>query len=155
MYLAFANAIDTARRAKGLTHEQLSELCGISVGSVSNYGRGESLPSEEVTLVLMERLDAPHLGYIWLRSNKVGNMLLPEVSTRQLSQNILDLRVEMKHVSRLQDDIDEMGRDNQVENHEIPRWMEGMNELRDVIRSAFSLLLTPIQKEKTALKAVK
>ncbi len=150
MHVDFANAMVEAMDARKITLDNLAEMCDISRASVSNYRSGGQLPEDKTVLLLMQHLNAPHLGYIWLRSNKVGSSLLPDVSMRQLSQSILDLRVEMKHVARIQDDIDEIGRNNEVDKHEITRWQVGMGELRDIIRSAFSLLLVPVDKKKAA-----
>lgn len=149
----FANALIAAMDAKQISVEGLAELCSVSRTTVSTYRSG-GLPSDDTMLQLMEHLDAPWLGYIYLRENKVGASLLPEVPIRELSSSYCDLQVEMDDTGAVQKEIARICRDNRVDEQELPVWNRCTKELTELVRSAFSLLLVPI-KEKAAIKAVK
>lgn len=121
MYLEFANACISARENKGYTQEELAELCNISRQSISDYERGEALPKETIMLKLINTLDAPFVGYAYLRSNKVGEMILPAIQQKHLSACILGLQVDMDDVDELQNDIAKIGKDDNIDKDEHPK----------------------------------
>lgn len=147
MYEQFGQACATAREKASLTQEQAEPVLHIGARSISDYERGRTLPGDETVLLMMEKYNAPELGYLYLRCNKVGQMLLPEIPTRLLSSSILDLQIEMKHTLDLQNDIAEVGRDNRVDESELPRWQQCVKELRELAGSIFSVLLVPLEKK--------
>lgn len=153
IHTGFANAIDAAMRTKRISNEALAELCNLSRNSISAYRSGDSLPGEEAMLLIMEKLDAPWLGWIWLRSNRVGAELLPDVPLRELSASYCDLQVELDDANGLQRDMALICRDNRIDDAEQSTWAKCRKELTELITSAFSLLLAPMQKEKSPVVA--
>lgn len=155
IHTQFANALIAAMDAKRVTVEGLAEMCSISRNSVSAYRSG-TLPGEDTMLQLIGHLNSPHLGYIYLRSNKVGAALLPEIQIRELSACFCDLQVELDDNGAKQMTLARICRDNHVAADERHLWDECVGELRELLSSTLSLLLAPVTKEKAApIRAVK
>lgn len=55
----FATNLKQARRMRGLTHEKLSELVGLSIETVGRVERGQTAPSFETAELLAKALDLP------------------------------------------------------------------------------------------------
>lgn len=154
MQTSFGLACAIARDNAGFTQEQAEILLCVSVRSISDYERDHTIPSDDVVERMMQSYNAPWLGYIYLKStNRVACQILPDIELRQLSASILDLQVEMNHVNAAQIEIAEVGRDNNVDENERPRWQRCTSELRGLVGSIFSVLMAPAQKEKTSVLA--
>lgn len=53
-----ANRLLNARGARGLSRQQLAELCGVSEAAVIAYETGERIPRDEVKISLAKHLGA-------------------------------------------------------------------------------------------------
>jgi transcriptional regulator with XRE-family HTH domain len=153
MYETFGQACAIARKNAYLSQELAAETMYISTRSLTDYERNVTAPPADVVVLMMEEYNAPWLGYLWLRSNPVGNTLLPEVPLRELSSCYCDLQVELDDVGAVQKEMARICRDNEVDETERPAWERGAKELRELITSALSLLLAPVQKEKAPCRA--
>ena len=153
MYCEFANACILARESMNLTQEALAELCKISRGSISDYERGKAVPGEDIVLTLIEKLEAPFIGYAYLRINEVGKFLLPDIPQRHLASNVLDLQIEMNDVAGLQIDLAKIGKDNKIDEIEKPIGDRCKQEITEMIGAAYSVWLSLWQKEKTPVVA--
>lgn len=143
----------TARFTTNYTGEEVAELIHKSVDSIRDYESGRTIPPDDVVNDLVELYQTPWLAYLHLKiNNEVGKKHLPDVPIRQLSSSILDLQVHMNYAAAVQIDIAEVGRDNLVDKHEEPKWSNCKEILNSLAGSLFSVLFSPIQKEKTAHK---
>ena len=153
MQKAFGERCAASRSIAGFSQEIAAELLHVSLRSLSDYERGVTLPSSEVIVGMMDFYNDPMLGYEFLRLNSVGYRLLPEIKSRQLSASILSLQVEMSHATAVQSDMAEVGCDDQVGDEERNRWQKSLEEIRHLTAATFSVLLSPIQKEKSPVLA--
>jgi transcriptional regulator with XRE-family HTH domain len=141
MYTSFGKACKIARENAGLTQEMAEPLILVGVRSISNYEGDITMPTDETVARMVQFYNAPWLGYSYLLQTNVGKMILPPMTPRNLSGSILDLQVEMDHVTKLQIEIAECGRDNLIDDHELPKWQRCMAELRELAGAIFSVRL--------------
>ena len=157
MQCSFGKLCAKARDDAGFTQESAEPLLLVSVRSISDYERDVTPVPGDVVLRMMEAYNARWLGYAWLQTtNEVGRVILPEITVgRHFAQSILNLRVEMKHVAGVQDDIDEIGMDGHVDHQENPRWQLCAKELQELAGTLFAVLLSPLHlhKEKDRTRA--
>ncbi|MDT8901130.1 helix-turn-helix domain-containing protein [Anaeroselena agilis] len=155
MQCSFGKLCAKARDDAGFTQESAEPLLLVSVRSISDYERGVTPVPEDVVLRMMDAYHARWLGYAYLQqTNRVGQAILPAITVdRHFAQSILNLRVEMKHVGAVQDEIDEIGMDGHVDHHEHPRWLMCAKELHELAGTLFAVLLSPLHKEKDRSRA--
>jgi len=141
-----------AREDAGFTQEATETVLLVSARSVSAYERGETLPPADIVMLMIEKFNAPWLGYQYLRCNEVGQALLPDVPiNRNLSASILDLQVEMDDVINSQNALAKVGRDDTITENEHPIFDKCKCEILEFIGAAFSVITA--QKRKTPVIA--
>ncbi|MCC5467657.1 helix-turn-helix domain-containing protein [Pelosinus baikalensis] len=140
----------TARLYTDFTQESASERLNISCKSIGAYERGETIPPDEIVIAMVELYHTPWLPYMHLKlNNAVAKKYLPDIQLRDLSSSILDLQVEMDNTNKVQLGMATIGRDNIVDKHEETEWEKYMANLKSLGGALFSVVFSPIQKEKS------
>lgn len=151
MQRSFGKMCRTRRNDSGLTLEKAAEIFGISTKSLSNYEKGETEVPSDIVLNMMDVYDNQLLGYFFMKSNDVGRRILPEMRCRQLSANILSLQCALERVNAARLDIAEIGEDDTVTLDNRQKWDHCTKEISNLISSAFSVMLTSVETEKSRL----
>lgn len=149
----FANLCSIARKNSGYSQEDVAEIFGVSVRSISDYENAKTPVPDDIVAKMIRVYDALWLGYVHLSMNtKVGALILPDVEMKELASSILNLQVQMKKANDIQYDIAEVGSDNKIELHEVTVYRTCIDVINTLIGAAFSVILAPTKKE-TALAA--
>ena len=154
MQTKFGKLCATARDVAGYTQESASPVLNVSPRSISAYECGKTPIPEDIILKMMDTYNARWLGYMYLKmTNKVGNLILPNIEQRALSASILDLRVEMEQVNEIQMELAKVGRDDKITTDEMPIFNLCLEKLIAVCGAIFAITYTPLVTEKSSVLA--
>lgn len=142
-------AASTARNNAGFKQEYAAEELCISPRTLSAYENNRFAIPDDVMLKMIKLYNAEWLGHEWLRLTfETGKYILPALTReKSLAENALGLRVEMKHVRNVEDDIAEICQDNVIDAKELPLWEACKKEADDLIAKLNTVFSHPIQKE--------
>ena len=85
--------LKAARKAKKLTQEQLAQLLQTTKGTISNYENGHSTPSNEMLVLLAEKLDVT-ADYLLGRSNNPNPLTKEETD---IAKRLEKFKEELEH----------------------------------------------------------
>ncbi|MDF2571991.1 MAG: putative prophage LambdaCh01, transcriptional regulator [Sporomusa sp.] len=154
MQTKFGKLCATARDFAGYTQESASPRLNVSPRSISAYECGKAPIPEDIVLKMMDTYNASWLGYMYLKmTNKVGELILPNIEQRALSASILDLRVEMEQVNEIQMELAKVGRDDKITTDEVPIFNSCIEKLTAVCGAIFAIAYSPLEKEKSPVLA--
>jgi hypothetical protein len=104
-----------ARAVARYTQESASPKLNVSPRSISAYECGKAPIPDDVVLKMIDIYNALWLGYMYLKiTNKVGTLILPNISIGHYPLIFWDLQVEMEQVSKMQMDLANVGRDDRI-----------------------------------------
>ena len=73
------NIYKEARQRAHMTVEDAAEMLNIAPRSLQHYEAGDRAVPDDVVADMIGAYNTPFLGYLHLRSNAVGKMVLPDV----------------------------------------------------------------------------
>ena len=131
-----------ARKTAGLTQERWAELLGLSVEAVSQYERGQILPSDDVVLRMAEAAGQQIICY-WhlLHKSRVAGAVLPEIEKRPLPEAVLKLLVQVEEFRRSGlEDLKRIAADGKISGKdEIAAYGCALAQIRDLVEAAYEL----------------
>ena len=138
----YGNIYYNARRAAGLTQERWAEYLGISPEAVRQYESGQIMPSEDVLLRMADISGLKILPYWHLsQKSRIAASILPELEDeRGLPEAVLGLLIQIEN---FQDNgmkaLIRIAQDGHVAEDELQDFDEAVQQLRDLVRSAYAL----------------
>lgn len=138
----YQNIYKTARRAAGLTQEAAAERLGISPESIRAYETGRTIPSSLVVEHMVDRYNAQHLAYEYLKeTNSLMGRVVPVLERRSVLEVAVRIynrvRAFVEHQSMEQ--LMSIAEDNIISDEERPEFFAIMSELREIIKSGLEL----------------
>lgn len=106
-YKALGNRIRASRKAKGISQEKLSELCGISTAHVGHIERGTRIPSLEALFKISQELGVS-MDYLFFDSQNNTDEVLRSISAQLAGKDGERVKVFISTVKALADKIDEL-----------------------------------------------
>ena len=136
------NIYRIGRQTAGLTQERWAECLGVSTEAVRQYEGGIIMPGDDVVLRMAE-VSGMHILAYWhlVRKSRLAAQILPELEEQKgLPEAVLGLLIQM-------DDFREDGMakllriaaDGKVDDDERDSYIEALEQLREVLRSGYSL----------------
>lgn len=136
------NIYRNARKAAGFTQERWAEFLGISPEAVRQYESDVMMPGEEVLLRMADISGLKILPYWHLsRKSRLAASILPELEEqRGLPEAVLGLLIQIEN---FQDNgmkaLIRIAQDGHVAEDELQDFDEAVQQLRDLVRSAYAL----------------
>lgn len=136
------NIYRNARKSAGFTQERWAEFLGISVEAVRQYEGGVIMPGEEILLRMADISGLKILPYWHLsRKSRLAASILPELEEqRGLPEAVLSLLIQ---IESFQDNglkaLMRIAQDGHVDENELDDYAEALQQLRDLVRSAYAL----------------
>ena len=136
------NIYRNARKAAGFTQERWAEFLGISPEAVRQYENDVIMPGEEVLLRMADISGLKILPYWHLsRKSRLAASILPELEEqRGLPEAVLGLLIQIEN---FQDNgmkaLIRIAQDGHVAEDELQDFDEAVQQLRDLVRSAYAL----------------
>jgi transcriptional regulator with XRE-family HTH domain len=136
------NIYRNARKAAGFTQERWAEFLGISPEAVRQYESDVIMPGEEVLLRMADISGLKILPYWHLsRKSRLAASILPELEEqRGLPEAVLGLLIQIEN---FQDNgmkaLIRIAQDGHVAEDELQDFDEAVQQLRDLVRSAYAL----------------
>ena len=136
------NIYRNARKAAGFTQERWAEFLGISPEAVRQYESDVIMPGEEVLLRMADISGLKILPYWHLsRKSRLAASILPELEEqRGLPEAVLGLLIQIEN---FQDNgmkaLIRIAQDGHVAEDELKDFDEAVQQLRDLVRSAYAL----------------
>lgn len=136
------NIYRNARKAAGFTQERWAEFLGISPEAVRQYESDIIMPGEEVLLRMADISGLKILPYWHLsRKSRLAASILPELEEqRGLPEAVLGLLIQIEN---FQDNgmkaLIRIAQDGHVAEDELQDFDEAVQQLRDLVRSAYAL----------------
>ena len=138
----FGNIYFNARKAASLTQERWAEFLGISPEAVRQYENGIIMPGEDILLQMADISGMKILPYWHLsRKSRLAASILPELEEqRGLPEAVLGLLIQ---IEAFQDNgmkaLIRIAQDGHVAEEELPEFEKAVQQLRELVRSAFAL----------------
>jgi len=140
MYNEGKTIYKTARKTTEFTQEDAADSLFRSLQSIQDYEQGRTIPPDDVVCDMARLYNTPWLAYLHLKTNNpAGFEHLPLIESRSLSKGILNLRVELHHLSKILHELEEIAKDDLVDDNEQPTWQNGMNQLDNLLTAALSI----------------
>lgn len=136
------NIYKTARKAAGLTQERAAELLGICVESVRAYETGRTIPSSHVVERMVDRYNAQHLAYEFLKeTNALVGRIVPALEARSVLEVAVRIHNRIRAFSEHHsvERLIAIAEDNIIDNEEMPDFLAIVAELREIIKSGLEL----------------
>ena len=136
------NIYRNARKAAGFTQERWAEFLGISPEAVRQYESDVIMPGEEVLLRMADISGLKILPYWHLsKKSRLAASILPELEEqRGLPEAVLGLLIQIEN---FQDNgmkaLIRIAQDGHVAEDELQDFDEAVQQLRDLVRSAYAL----------------
>lgn len=118
MYDDFLVFIKSCRKNARLTLEQAAYQLNVSPRQVSNYESGYHRVSDDIAVSMARAYKNPLIIYKWLRCNKCGQMILPDLGNQALAENILDVLMHVEQIQKRTSELINIGRDGKVDKRE-------------------------------------
>ena len=124
------------RKAAGMTQEHAAELMGVAVRSLAAWERGESKPSDQRVLSMVDIYCAPTLAIEHLRATTaIAREVLPPVDAVPLPQAVCKLLSSIRTLEEIhaQDRLLQIAADGRVDEIEAPEFGRLLEELETVM----------------------
>lgn len=130
------------RKAAGLTQERAAELLGVAVRTLAAWERGESKPSDERVLSMVDVFAAPTLAIEHLRATTaIARGILPPVDAVPLPQAVCQLLCSIRTLEEIHagDRLLQIAADGKVDEMEAPDFSRLLEELEPVMAAVLAL----------------
>lgn len=150
----FATLLYEARVARKLTQDDMCSLIGIKdKSSVSKWENGVIIPSQDVVLRIVNALDEPILGYIYLQQcTDLGQAILPQIIQAELESLTLRFQKEYNDIQGIKMDMIEIACDGVVHADEYERWNRAQKELQDLASVSLPLIIQSFMQRKKPIQ---
>ncbi len=128
------NRYQVCREALGLSRERASELLGtIPPERIEKIESGKSLAHPDEVLEMAEGYRKPALcNYYCANDCPIGQLYVPEIKTKDLSQIILEMIASLNAMHRKQERLIEIVADGKIEGDEIADFVFIQEELERI-----------------------
>lgn len=130
------------RKAAGMTQEYAAELLGVAVRTLAAWERGESKPSDERVLSMVDVYCAPTLAIEHLRATTaIARGILPPVDAVPLPQAVCQLLSAIRTLEEIHagDKLLQIAADGKVDDMEAPDFARLLEELEPVMAAVLAL----------------
>lgn len=130
------------RNAAGMTQEYAAELLGVATRTLAAWERGESKPSDERVLSMVDIYCAPTLAIEHLRATTaIARGILPPVDAVPLPQAVCQLLSSIRTLEEIhaEDRLLQIAADGQVDQIEAPDFSRLLEELEPVMAAVLAL----------------
>lgn len=142
------NIYKEARQRAHMTVEAAAEMLNIAPRSLQHYEAGDRAVPDDVVADMMKVYNAPFLGYLHLRSNAVGKMVLPDVCETGPARCAIKTTLATEHVPGIAKMMLSIGEDNRIDRSEIEMLQKVQSKARILVGAFFSILILSGEKEK-------
>ena len=130
------------RKAAGMTQEYAAELLGVATRTLAAWERGESKPSDERVLSMVDIYTAPTLAIEHLRATTaIARGILPPVDAVPLPQAVCQLLGSIRTLEEIhaEDRLLQIAADGHVDEIEAPDFARLLEELEPVMAAVLAL----------------
>lgn len=130
------------RAASGMTQEYAAELLGVATRTLAAWERGESKPSDERVLSMVDIYCAPTLAIEHLRATTaIARGILPPVDAVPLPQAVCQLLSSIRTLEEIhaEDRLLQIAADGQVDQIEAPDFSRLLEELEPVMAAVLAV----------------
>ncbi|MBQ3275462.1 MAG: helix-turn-helix domain-containing protein [Oscillospiraceae bacterium] len=130
------------RNAAGMTQEYAAELLGVATRTLAAWERGESKPSDERVLSMVDIYCAPTLAIEHLRATTaIARGILPPVDAVPLPQAVCQLLSSIRTLEEIhaEDRLLQIAADGQVDQIEAPDFTRLLEELEPVMAAVLAV----------------
>lgn len=130
------------RNAAGMTQEYAAELLGVATRTLAAWERGESKPSDERVLSMVDIYCAPTLAIEHLRATTaIARGILPPVDAVPLPQAVCQLLSSIRTLEEIhaEDKLLEIAADGKVDEIEAPSFSRLLEELEPVMAAVLAV----------------
>ena len=116
----FQSFIKDCRYAAHLTLEKAAFLLNTSPRQISNYEKGTHKVPDDIAVAMARVYQNREIIYRWLRNNRCGQMILPDVGEQGFAESVLDV---LSNIDLMQENIKELiniGKDGKLDAMEEP-----------------------------------
>lgn len=135
------NIYKRSRENADISQEYAAEHLPISIRQLSDYenDRCKSGVPDEIVAIMMKLYKDKYLGYLHLRKNPVGMILLPDISEVDLAKCVLKMQKEIKDVQDINADIVNIACDGKIDNSEQKLWKSVGKEVFEMAGAALAV----------------
>lgn len=147
----FAKMCYFARIEAGLSVKNASELLNICERQLNYYESGQKNIPDDIVAKMTKVYVNPELGYEYLRQTKTGKELaLPAINMKGISSRTLQLRVCIKNVIDVLNELDIIACDDVIDQKEINNFLDCMKQIQLLSGACVGIrLFRPIKKIRT------
>ncbi len=147
----FAKMCYFARIETGLSVKNASELLNICERQLNYYESGQKNIPDDIVAKMIKVYVNPELGYEYLRQTKTGQELaLPAINMKGISSRTLQLRVCIKNVIDVLNELDIIACDDVIDQKEINNFLDCMKQIQLLSGACVGIrLFRPIKKIRT------
>lgn len=130
------------RKAAGMTQEYASELLGVAPRTLAAWERGESKPSDERVLAMVDIYCSPTLAIEHLRATTaIARGILPPVDAVPLPQAVCQLLASVRTLEEIHagDKLLQMAADGRIDEVEEPVFARLLEELEPLMAAVLAL----------------
>lgn len=142
------NIYKEARQRAHMTVEAAAEMLNIAPRSLQHYEAGDRAVPDDVVADMIGAYNTPFLGYLHLRSNAVGKMVLPDVCETGPARCAIKTALAAEHVPGIAKMMLSIGEDNRIDRSEIEMLQKVQSKARILVGAFFSILILSGEKEK-------
>ena len=120
MHNDFQSFIKDCRNAAHLTLEKAAFLLNTSPRQISNYEKGKHNVPDDIAVAMAKVYENHEIVYRWLRDNRCGQMILPDVGEQGFAESVLDV---LSNINLMKENIQELidiGKDGKIDAIEEP-----------------------------------
>ena len=136
------------REELGLSREKAAELlCYITPERIERIESGKFNAHPDEVVLMAEKYQCPHLcNYYCANECEIGRQYVPEIQSKDLSQNILEMLASLNAVQKKQERLIEITSDGRIEGEELRDFIAIQNELEKISITVETLQLWAEQK---------
>lgn len=151
MQKPFNEYIKECRERSGLIIDEAAYLLNVCRRSLCDYEKGDTRVPDDIAFKMANLYHAPDIPYHWLANTKCGSEILPELSSRPLSENILDTLAEIENMQKKTPTLIDIGRDGVIDESESNIFKKlVMTCFMPIAKCMLALSLTNVPNKKTA-----
>lgn len=147
----FAKMCYFARLETGLSVKNASSLLNICERQLNYYESGQKNIPDDIVAKMTKVYVNPELGYEYLRQTQTGKELsLPAINMKGISSRTLQLRVCIKNVIDVLNELDIIACDDVIDQKEINNFLDCMKQIQLLSGACVGIrLFRPMKKIRT------
>lgn len=142
------NIYKEARQRAHMTVEAAAEMLNIAPRSLQHYEAGDRAVPDDVVADMIGAYNTPFLGYLHLRSNAVGKMVLPDVCETGPARCAIKTTLATDEVPAIARKMLTISEDDRIDSSEIETLRQVQASAKALVGAFFSILILSGEKEK-------